>query len=421
MSVAAAWAVPERFAPVATERLASPASWLEERRARALKSFQCGGLPHRRVEEWKYSDLRRALEAGLGDAPGVPAAPDPFFAIAGPRIVLCDGLFETAKTSGTDSFEVRDLAKLDDHAPDWIRRSLGQVLANGIGEASLAYMRGGIALRVPRGAHAQVQLCFLQAIGTVHTRVLLELEEDASLLLLETHDAPHGVTNIGMEIVLQPESRLMHLRAAGPAPHAVRVEEIGMHVARNARYEATLVSGGAKLSRLELAVALEGEGAEARLSGAAALSDSLHSDITTHVEHIAGKTASTQLFKFVAGGHARAIYQGKISVKKGADGSDSRQTAKAILSGARAEADLKPELDIFADDVKCAHGAAVGDLDPDSLFYLRARGLPEAEARQLLVRGFLEEAVANLAREDLREAMWRLIEDALPRALEAVT
>ena len=102
---------------------------------------------------------------------------------------------------------------------------------------------------------------------------------------------------------------------------------------------------------------------------------------------------------------------------QGADKSDSRQTAKALLLGLRAEADLKPELEIFADDVKCAHGAAVGDLDADSLFYLRARGIPEAEARNMLIRAFLEEAVAEITDEAIRAAVWKSVEDALPKAM----
>lgn len=418
MSAAAERPVPESFATDAMKPFRSRSPWLEVRRVRAAEAFRSQGLPHRRIEEWKYSDLRTALEAERKGVEPSAAAPDPFAAIAGPRIVLCDGLFDGAQTNGADSFEVQDLAKLGEDGPDWVRRHLGQVLANGIGEASLAFMRGGVAVRVPRGVHAQIHLRFLQEIETVHARVLVELEEGAALLLLETHGATGGVTNIGMEIVLQAGAKLTHVRMAPSAPDAIQVEEIAIRVARNARYEAHFVPGGAKLSRLEVAIALEGEGAEAALSGAGVLSGALHADVTTHIDHIAGKTASTQLFKFVAGGHARAVYQGKISVRKGADGSDSRQTAKAILSGARAEADLKPELEILADDVKCAHGAAVGDLDADSLFYMRARGIPEGEARQLLIRGFLEEAVADIARDDLREAVWRFVEDALPRALE---
>ena len=116
-------------------------------------------------------------------------------------------------------------------------------------------------------------------------------------------------------------------------------------------------------------------------------------------------THSTQLFRHVAGGNARAVYQGKVTVAKGANGSDSNQSAKALLLGEHAEADLKPELEIFADDVKCAHGAAVGDLDADSLFYLRARGIPEVEARGLLLQAFLKDAVAEIADETRRDAV----------------
>src|SRR4029077_14282332 len=145
------------------------------------------------------------------------------------------------------------------------------------------------------------------------------------------------------------------------------------------------------------------------LSGVSVLSGNAHADVTTHVTHAVGQTQSTQLFKKVVGGHGQAVYQGKVTVAQGADGSDSRQTAKALLLGERAEADLKPELEILADDVKCAHGAAVGELDIDSLFYLRTRGIPENEARALLLRAFLEEAVADIEDDAVRTAVWRFI------------
>ncbi|HKQ10820.1 MAG TPA: SufD family Fe-S cluster assembly protein, partial [Rhizomicrobium sp.] len=160
----------------------------------------------------------------------------------------------------------------------------------------------------------------------------------------------------------------------------------------------------------------EGEGAQAHLSGVAVLDGKRHSDVTTHVIHRVGNTNSTQLFKHVASGSARAVYQGKVTVAKGADGSDSSQSAKALLLGDAAEADLKPELEIFADDVKCAHGAAVGDLDAESLFYLRARGIPEGQARGLLLQAFLEDAVAEIGHTDLRE----LVRTELLTALKAM-
>jgi Fe-S cluster assembly protein SufD len=409
---------PESFAPGSTP---SPhAAWLEERRAQALRSFQAGGIPHRRVEEWKYSDLRNALEAQRAVANEDVPFPerDPFAVVAAPRLVIRDGRLDGWGAQLPEGVEIIDLAALDDNAPDWVNRNLGRVLTSGMGQASLALMQGGAAIRIRRNADAKLHVRFLQSIETVHARVLIEVEEGASLLLLESHAGMRGVTDIGIEVLLRPDAQVTHVRLADAAPEAVIVEQVGVTVARDARYRAHLPQIGARLSRLELAIKLEGEGAQAALDGAGVLADRLHADVTTHVEHVAGKTASKQLFKYIAGGHSRAVYQGKISVHKGADGSDSRQTAKAILAGERAEADLKPELEILADDVKCAHGAAVGDLDADSLFYLRARGIPESEARELLVRAFLEEAVAEIAEEDIRAIVWNYIENHLPKALD---
>lgn len=409
---AAARPIPESFAPEGAERLGVRAPWLDERRARALEAFRSQGLPHRRVEEWKYSDLHNAVETEH-QFPAETAQADPFGTIAWPCIVLRDGVFDAVQSGNDEGVEIENFARPGKDAPDWIQRQLGQVLTNAMGNASLAFMEGGVALRVCRGTEAHIHLRFVQKQEIVHSRVLIEIEEGASLFLLESHASAGSLTNVGMEVVIRPGARLTQVRVAPPAPAAVQVEEIAVRVASGARFEAHFAPGGAKLSRLELVVALEGDGAEAKLTGAAALSKSLHTDVTTHVDHIASNTASTQLFKFVAGGHARAVYQGKISVRQGADGSDSRQTAKAILSGDRAEADLKPELEILADDVQCAHGAAVGDLDPDSLFYLRARGIPEAEARRLLVRGFLEEAVETIGQENVRNSIRRFLEGAL--------
>jgi Fe-S cluster assembly protein SufD len=165
---------------------------------------------------------------------------------------------------------------------------------------------------------------------------------------------------------------------------------------------------------------LKEPGAHAGLSGVAVLGGTQHSDLTTEVYHASGNTNSSQLFKNVVGGAGRAIYQGKVTVAQGADGSDSRQTAKALLLGERAEADIKPELEILADDVKCAHGAAVGDLDPDMVFYLRSRGIAESEARELLVRAFLEEAVTMVPEGELAALIRSEVEHALRSAMGAV-
>ena len=237
---------------------------------------------------------------------------------------------------------------------------------------------------------------------------------------METHAPDAGLLrNVGVEIGLGAGAKLSHVRLAASAPKSITVEHIAVVEARGAQYRAHFANFGSRLSRTELHIVLREKGAEAHLSGVCVLGGEGHADVTSHIEHAAGGTRSTQLFKKVAGGKSRAVYQGKITVHEGANGSDSRQTAKALLMGTRAEADLKPELIIFADDVKCAHGAAVGDLDADSLFYLRSRGIPDREARNMLIRAFLEEAVAEIEDEAIRAAVWKDVEHALPHAMES--
>jgi Fe-S cluster assembly protein SufD len=362
----------------------------EARRNEAAALFRARGVPHRRIEEWKYSDLKAALgEAGIG-------------AVVGEWLVgnLPSGV------------EVFDLAQKN--PPDWVREHFAAATDNTMSAASLALSAGGVAFRVPAGAEI-ADLLKVDFTGAGHVRGLLVLEEGASLTLVEGVGVA-DFRNVGLEIVLGENASLDHVRISPDAGDAVLVEEADVRIARGARYRAHFASFGSKLSRMELEIALEGEGAQAHLSGVSVLGGKRHSDVTTHVVHRTGNTSSTQLFKHVAGGGARAVYQGKVTVAKGANGSDSGQTAKALLLGDGAEADLKPELEIFADDVKCAHGAAVGDLDAESLFYLRARGIAEAEARGLLLHAFLEDAVAQIANTDQRE----LVRTELLTALRAM-
>jgi Fe-S cluster assembly protein SufD len=359
-------------------------------KADAAALVEARGVPHRRIEEWKYSDLKSALgEAGIG-------------------AVVAEWLVGNLP-SGVDVF---DLAQKN--PPDWVKVHFAQATRNVMSAASLALSRGGIAFRVPKDAKIDSVLK-VDFTGTGHVRGLLVLEDGASLTLVEGVGLA-DFRNVGFEIVLGKNASLEHVRISPDAGDAVLVEEASVRIAAGGRYRAHFASFGSKLSRMELEIALEGEGAEAHLSGVSVVDGKRHSDVTTHVIHRTGNTGSTQLFKHVAGGNGRAVYQGKVTVAKGANGSDSNQSAKALLLGDAAEADLKPELEIFADDVKCAHGAAVGDLDAESLFYLRARGIPEAEARGLLLHAFLEDAVAQIVNTDQRE----LVRTELLTALKAM-
>lgn len=367
---------------------------LPQRRAEAQARWDARGLPTRRIEEWKYSDLKAALgEASLRESGSLGASI---------RHALAQGI------------EQYDLAEGD--VPKWVKDNFGRIgSASVMSDASIAYSENLVALRVPAGLTADLPV-EIELVGTGNARILIVVGEGASLTVLETPvvGGDTELFNAGLEIRLEANASFRHVRLGSHLPSAIVVETIAVAVAEGAVYRAHFANFGAKLSRVELEIVLEGEGAAAHLSGVSVL-NGLHADVTTHVTHVAGNTQSTQLFKHVAGGDGRAVYQGKVTVAKGADGADSRQTAKALLLGERAEADLKPELEILADDVKCAHGAAVGDLDSDSLFYLQSRGIPEAEARRLLLHAFLEDAIAEVA-----EPHRAMVRDAVNAALEGV-
>lgn len=369
--------------------------WLSQRRADAVATLRTQGVPHRRIEEWKYSDLKTALEP----------ANDSIAATAAWSI-------ENVPT-GVTLFDLADLSA----APEWVRAHFGKAAAaETVPAASLVLAQGGFALHVARNA-VVTEAVRVGLAANGHVRALIVLDDGAELTLIENQARDGDFRNTGIEIVVGDKARLTHVRFAQAAAKAVQVEDVAVRVARGGLYRAHLFNAGAELSRLTLRITLKDLGANVELSGVSVLGGPLHADVTTHVYHAAGETQSTQLFKHVAGGKSRAVYQGKITVARGADKSDSRQTAKALLLGERAEADLKPELEIFADDVKCAHGAAVGDLDADSLFYLRARGIPEHEARNMLLRAFLREAVDGIENETVRDTVWQSVEDALPRAM----
>jgi Fe-S cluster assembly protein SufD len=347
-------------------------------------------LPNRRVEDWKYSDLRAAVESASG-ASLVPAE----FKLG-------------ALPDGVEFFDLRDSV-----IPVWVAMHLGRA-QNAI---PLASARGGFTLRVPKNRMITqpVQIGFT---GAGQAQILIVLEESAALTLVEVHGGDQtGFANVGIEIALAPNAQLTHVRMAARSEKLIAVEDVSIRAGRSAQYRAHYLNEGGKLSRLTAKIDLNGEGAEAHLSGVSVLGDGAHADITTHVVHAVPNTHSTQKFKKVAGGKSRAVYQGRVTVQAGANGVDSSQSAKALLLGNRAEADLKPELEILADDVKCAHGAAIGDLDADSLFYLRARGIAESEARALLLRAFLEEAVAEVTEEKLHDLVWQAVEAALPKAM----
>jgi Fe-S cluster assembly protein SufD len=399
-------------------------AWLSARRRAAMEAFAETGIPNRRVEAWKYTDLANLLDEGLAPATpfdGVVTAKSAFSGFAGAQISLVCGFFHGVEGTTSNGLEIADLGALGSKTPNWVKDSLG-LLASGadqpLGAASLGLMRGGVAVRVT-GKNEQLRLAGINpARGrdwVAHARVLIVVEAGASLRLLESHSgegADRLLVNLGMELVLKPGAKLEHLRLQSERPSSLHVASIGASLARDAEYRALYAALGARLSRADVRIHLAELGARATLHNVAVLNAGI-ADITTVMDHASSHTVSRQLFKSVMGGRGRSVNQGRVTVREGAVKSDSHQLFKALLLSPRAEADAKPELEIFADDVVCGHGTAIGALDADALFYLRARGIPESEAKGLLFRAFLEEAVEGFAEAGVHEALWARLDGAL--------
>ncbi|MGB0921749.1 MAG: SufB/SufD family protein [Alphaproteobacteria bacterium] len=313
------------------------------------------GLPSRRVESWRYTDLGKVL--------GVPAG-STAYAIEG----------EGAEIS-------RDLSAVIAAAGDALPDSVSLDLLN------RAAAQNGAVVRVAKSASLEL------ALGAGHSRTLIQVAKGAELTLIEKHGAAEGLAQHAVKIELAEGAVMRHLRVSADKGAATRLLDLSVSVGRDAAYRHfTAVTGGAT-TRTDTRVRLLGKGADVAMHGVANLSGAQHLDTLTHVTHAVPDAHSNQAFYNVLGDKARAIYQGKVRVEKGAIGTEAHQLSKALLLNAGAEADHKPELEIFADAVECSHGATTGAIDADQLFYLKARGVPEAEARALLISAFLIAAV----------------------------
>ncbi|MBW3558530.1 MAG: Fe-S cluster assembly protein SufD, partial [Proteobacteria bacterium] len=244
------------------------------------------------------------------------------------------------------------------------------------------------------------------AQGTSHeSRIRLLVPEGASATLLESYEGHGGAyfANTLLEIALEPGARLERVVLADEPETAVSVSTADVRLSPGASYAQTVLTSGARLQRLETHVRHPGAGAAVRLDGVYVLAGARHADLTTAVDHEGETGTTSQLTKGAVRDTARGVFQGRITVREGADGTDARMGHHALILSDRAEVDAKPELEIWADDVSCAHGNTVGSLDQDALFYARARGMDEATAKALLTEAFLGEVLDRMEHDGARE------------------
>ncbi|MBI1261593.1 MAG: Fe-S cluster assembly protein SufD [Rhizobiales bacterium] len=401
--------------------LPGASGWLDVSRAKALAAFAEAGLPHRRVEEWKYTDLRRLLDdVSLTTAPDhlgpVDLPATAFEAMDCYKLVLVNGRFRADLSSLAKlpkGVELHPLANVlsEQWAKKLIDRQSDHDGATRIIDLNTALMRDGMALRIRKGVRLDkpLHLVFLAADdGGAHARHLVELEEGASATIFQSHLAA-GASSYFVDQVsdihLGADARLEMVRLVDEGAKSFHLSSLRAELEAGADFGCFTLTMGGQMQRQQSFVRFNGEGAVARVNGASALRGRQMADTFCHTDHAVPACASDTLYRTVLDGSATGTFQGKVVVQPDAQKTDGRQMTNALLLSREASMNAKPELEIYADDVQCAHGSTIGELNKDAIFYLRARGLNERDARRLLVTAFLDEALDRIAHDGARDAL----------------
>jgi len=395
------------------------------RREAAFDVFAKAGLPHRRVEEWKYTDLRALMR----DAKPLAAPPDAAAIARAKSAGALLGDVETRRLVFVDGAfvpELSDIAKLE---PGLTVGSLAKalsdgdpLLANHLGKLApatdvavalnTALMGDGAVIRIAAGATIErpLHLLFVASAkpAATFTRSLVVAEPQARAMVIESHEGPAGCAyqvNAALELFVGDGAHVDHVKIVGEGTDALHVSTLAAAIGGKARFNAFTFTAGGAVVRNQLFLKFDGEDTVAGIRGASLLKGRQHADTTLVVDHVAKACQSREVFKAVLDDEAHGVFQGRIVVRPHAQKTDAKMMTRALLLSERAEADNKPELEIFADDVQCGHGATAGALDDELKFYLMARGIPRPEAEALLIRAFLGEAIDGIEHAGLREAL----------------
>ena len=402
---------PERLLTAPPQPGTAAAAWVAPLRQAGAATFVATGVPTRRHEAWKYSDLAQAL----GKTPVVvdSVGPVPIELQDAYLAAFVDGRFD-AEASTLPSSVVALGAVLADPTSPFAER-IGQInpteqQCHPLLALNAARMGDGLVLHLADGETLDKPL-HLRFTWTAegrakdhaaHMRFLVLIGDGAQATLIETHQGTPGFATLTTEVSLGAAAALSHVRLEtlswAARQSAVTVGEL----AANALYQGFYLSEGGFFARHEALFALQGAGARVELDGAFLVDGKRHCDNTTIITHAVPDTTSHQAFRGVLAGAAQAAYQGCVKVRPDAQHTDAHQMSRALLLSETARIATKPELEIFADDVKCSHGATAGELDAQALFFLRARGIPLAEARAMLIEAFLQEPLEAIADAPLR-------------------
>ena len=407
----------DRYDAAKGELVGASLPWLAALREESIARFTSLGLPTRRVEAWKYTDLRplaraeysapsRRAEAGV-----VLPAP----VAEGHRLVFVDGGYRADLSTLRPLPKGARLLPLSaalDSMPDLLAAHLRRAADEddaALPALNMALMEDGAVLWLEPGVvvEAPIEMLFLagggEAAVAYHPRSLIVAEAGSRATVIERHAGSGDYfANSVLEARLGAGASLRHYKLLEAGDGGIHLSATRARLEAEARYDAFVLSASARIGRNEIAVVLDGEGAECQIDGAYMLRGRSHVDNAITIVHAQPRTISRESYKGVLDDRARAIFQGRIVVREDAQKSDGRQVNRTLLLSDTAEIDSKPELEIYADDVKCSHGATTGALDEEALFYMRSRGLPEDEARGILVGAFVNEVIDDIADETVR-------------------
>jgi Fe-S cluster assembly protein SufD len=415
-------ALSDSFA-VARDRLPGTGKVAEARRA-AFDAYDRVGLPHRRIEDWKYTDLRVLMREVLPLAPAPDAAALTRAAAAvkrqavkgARRLVLVDGMF-APKLSDLDGLEngvaVGTLHGVLESGEAGLQDQLFSLdSANPMVALNSAMMTDGVVVQIADGVVVTQPLQIIHVAtgatpSAMFTRSLLRLGKDAGVTLVESYIAADGAKTYqvhdSLVVAIGDNSRLDHIRLVEDSREAVNIASAVVTLGAHAHFNTFGMASGAAVSRYQATIAFAGEHSRVETNGVNLLNGRQHADTTLFMDHAVPNCASREVFRAVADDRGHSVFQGRIIVRPQAQKTDAKMMTRALLLSDEAEADNKPELEIFADDVTCGHGATTGALDESLLFYLRARGLSEKEAQALLIQAFVGEAIESIVNDDLRE------------------
>ena len=401
--------------------------WLQDLRDRGAARFSALGFPTVRDEDWRFTNIAPIANTEFGPAPvDARANEDILKAVADSdaanRVVVLNGRFsvELSRVNGLpQGIRVGSLAAAVTEHADVVPRYLGQLAEFGtkaFTALNTALAVDGLYVHIPDGVVVDqpLHLLFVSVPGTgaapmmSNVRTLIVAGDRSQARIVESYAGPQGgayFTNAVTELFAGEGAVVDHYKVQQESLEAFHVASMHLHAGRNANVSSHSISLGGKIVRNDVAAVLDGDGAECTLNGLYLADGDRLVDNHTSIDHAKPHCPSHEVYKGILGGKARAVFNGKIIVRQDAQKTDAKQTNRALLLSDNASINTKPQLEIFADDVRCTHGAAIGQLDDDAIFYLRARGLTYVEARDMLIHAFAGEILDRVKVEPLRRAL----------------